>query len=68
MEINKEPAQAQTPENGCVQPELSVLLPVRDETVNIGIMLKLLTAFVETPHEVRAWLDRMVTADEGAAA
>jgi len=52
MEIKKEPAQAQTPENGCVQPELSVLLPVRDETVNIGIMLKLLTAFVETPHEV----------------
>jgi glycosyltransferase involved in cell wall biosynthesis len=33
-------------------PELSILLPVRDEAINIPIMLKLLKAVVETPYEV----------------
>lgn len=33
-------------------PELSILMPVRDEAINIPIMLKMLAAAVETPHEV----------------
>jgi len=32
--------------------QLSILIPVRDEALNIPILLKLLTAAVETPHEV----------------
>ena len=32
--------------------ELSVLIPVRNEGVNIKIVLKILNAFIEVPHEV----------------
>ncbi|HVT03401.1 MAG TPA: glycosyltransferase [Thermoanaerobaculia bacterium] len=32
--------------------ELSILLPVRDETLNLKLMLKILNAVLEIPHEV----------------
>ncbi len=34
------------------EPILSILLPVRDETINLKVMLKLLTAGVEVSHEL----------------
>ena len=33
-------------------PKLTILLPVRNEGVNLEIMLKILTAVVEVPHEI----------------
>jgi glycosyltransferase involved in cell wall biosynthesis len=48
------------------KPELSILFPVRDETVNIPIVMKLLKALVETPHEVLIIYDK--EDDESAAA
>ncbi|PWU03513.1 MAG: hypothetical protein C5B53_00350, partial [Candidatus Melainabacteria bacterium] len=38
--------------------ELSILMPVRDEAINIPIALKLINAAVETPHEVLIIYDR----------
>jgi len=37
---------------------LSILLPVRNEAINIPIMVKLLEAVVDTPHEILIIYDR----------
>jgi hypothetical protein len=47
-------------------PELSILFPVRDETVNIAIAMKLLSSLVETAHEVLIVYDK--ADDESVAA
>jgi dolichol-phosphate mannosyltransferase len=51
---------------GAPTPQLSILFPVRDEAVNIPIMMKLLTAVLDTAHEVLIVYDK--EGDESVAA
>src|SRR3984893_9384409 len=44
------PNEKKTAQNRCEM--LSILLPVRNEGINLRIMLKILRAVVELPHEV----------------
>src|SRR4029077_14609156 len=44
------PAETKTAANRCEM--LSILLPVRNEGINLRIMLKILRAVVDLPHEV----------------
>src|SRR4030088_3004501 len=50
------PNETKTAQNRCEM--LSILLPVRNEGINLRIMLKILRAVVDATHEVLAVYDR----------
>src|SRR5581483_7307700 len=43
---------------GAEQPTVTILIPVKNEGLNLTIMLKILAAVVEVPHEVLVVFDR----------
>jgi hypothetical protein len=56
--MNSETLSSTEVNRGETSPELTILLPVRDETVNIPIVVKLLSAIVETSHEMLIIYDK----------